>query len=239
MQHSLIAKLIGVLLFYPLIVNSALSRNIDNQFLSNQLEKTLNSNRNDLLKELFVKKSFKKFNKNYIDFQKNYFDTNWSIKTISSDQEKTILDIKITSKTEINDEIYILNSKQIVKIETFNNKVKSYKIINEESILNSEDSPLVVKIISPDKVLTGERYEMNLIIEKPLDNSLIASGMIVLKNNRNINLSNYEFGIKPNQSGGLFKYIQAPLEPGSQTISAIITHPEGIYAITKKIKVGL
>ena len=239
MQHSLIAKLISFLLFYPLTINSALSKNIDNQFLSNQLEKTLNANRNDLLKELFVKKSFKKFNKNYIDFQKNYFDTNWSIKTISSDQEKTILDIKITSKTEINDEIYILNSKQIVKIETFNNKVKSYKIINEESILNSEDSPLVVKIISPDNVLTGERYEMNLIIEKPLDKSLIASGMIVLKNNRDINLSNDKFGIKPNQSGGLFKYIQAPLEPGSQTISAIITHPAGIYAITKKIKVGL
>ena len=239
MRNLLRAKLLSFLLLSPFLINSALSKNIDNQFLSNQLEKTLNSNRNDLLKELFVKKSFKKFNKNYIDFQKNYFDTNWSIKTISSDQEKTILDIKITSKTEINDEIYILNSKQIVKIETFNNKVKSYKIINEESILNSEDSPLIVKIISPDNVLTGERYEMNLIIEKPLDNSLIASGMIVLENNRNINLSNYEFGIKPNQSGGLFKYIQAPLEPGSQTISAIITHPEGIFAITKKIKVGL
>ena len=52
-------------------------------------------------------------------------------------------------------------------------------------------------------------------------------------------LSNDRFGIKPDQSGGLFKYIQAPLEPGYQTISAIITHPEGIYSITKKIKVGL
>ena len=100
-------------------------------------------------------------------------------------------------------------------------------------------SPLVVKIISPDKVSTGERYEMNLIIDEPLDNSLVASGMIVLKNNENIHISNNQFGIKLNQSGGLFKYIQAPSEPVSQTISAIITHPEGIYSITKKIKVGL
>jgi len=238
-QHSLIAKLISFLLLYPLTINSTLSKNIDNQFSSNQLEENLNTNRNDLLKELFVKKSFKQFNKHYLEFQKNYTDTNWSIKTISNNPEGTILDVKITSKTEINDQLYSLESKQIVRIETLNNKIKSYNIINEESILNSQDSPLVIKIISPDKVLTGERYEMNLIIEKPLDNSLIASGMIVLKNNKNINLSNYEFGIKPNQSGGLFKYIQAPLEPGSQTISAIITHPEGIYAITKKIKVGL
>ena len=76
---------------------------------------------------------------------------------------------------------------------------------------------------------------MNLIVEKPLDHSLIASGMIVLTNNDNIKISNDRFEIIPNQSGGLFKYIQAPLEPGFQTISAIITHPEGIYTITKKI----
>ena len=72
----------------------------------------------------------------------------------------------------------------------FKNKIKSFKVINEESILNSIYSPLVVKIISPDKVSTGERYEMNLIIEEPLDNSLVASGMIVLKNNEKINISN-------------------------------------------------
>ena len=65
-----------------------------------------------------------------------------------------------------------------------------------------------------------------------------AGGMIILKNNEILNLSNDLFGIRPNQSGGLFKYIQAPLEPGSQIISAIITHPKGIYSFTKKIKVG-
>ena len=79
---------------------------------------------------------------------------------------------------------------------------------------------------------------MNLIIENPLDNALTASGMIVLQNEEKMNISSHIFGIKPNQSGGLFKYIQAPLSPGFQTISAIITHPKGIYSITKKIEVG-
>ena len=112
-------------------------------------------------------------------------------------------------------------------------------MIEEESILNSQNSPLIVRIVSPEKVMTGERYEINLIIEKPLDNLLTAGGMIIVNNKDHINISNNPFDIKPNQSGGLFKYIQAPLEAGSQTFSAIITHPEGIYSITKKIKVGL
>ena len=239
MRHSLIAKLIVYLLLYPLSINSALSQNIDNQSLSNQLEAILNKQRYDLLKDLFLQRSFKKFDKQYLDFRRYYKDSKWSIKTISNNLESTLLDVKITSKREIGDQIYNLYSKQTVKIETFRNKIKSYKVINEESILNSQNSPLVVEIISPDKVLTGERYEMNFIIEKPLDNSLIATGMIVLQSNENTNISNYQFGIQPNQSGGLFKYIQAPLEPGFQTVSAIITHPEGIYSITKTIKVGL
>mgnify|MGYP001181217713 CR=1 FL=1 len=239
MQHSLIAKLIGLFLVYPLSINSALSQNIDIQLLSNQLEKNLNEKKHNLLKDLFLEKSFRKFNKQYLEFRQNYKDPKWSIKTIRNHQENTFLDVEITSTREIGDQVYNLYSKQTVKIEVFQNKIKSYKVINEESTLNSQKSPLVVKVISPNKVLTGEKYEMNLIIESPLDNSLTASGMIVLKNEDKNNISNDFFGIKPNPSGGLFKYIQAPLQPGSQTISAIITHPDGIYLITKKIKVGL
>ena len=220
------------------MINSALSKNIDNQLLINQLEGLLNQRKDNLLKELFLQKSFKQFNKKHLDFKRKYKDTKWSINSISNYPDKTILNVQIKSQTEISDHLYNLNSNQTVQIESFNNKIKSYQIINEESILSSQNSPLAVKIISPDNVLTGERYEINLIIDKPLDNSLIASGMIVLKNNENINISNDRFGIKPNQSGGLFKYVQAPLEPGYQIISAIITHPEGIYSITKKIKVG-
>ncbi len=221
------------------MINSTLSQNVDEKLLSNKLEEILNLRRDDLLKELFLQKSFNQFNKNHKIFREKYKDAKWSIQPGRSEQNKTLLDIKIISKREINNQIYNLNTKQTVKIETYKNKIKEYKVIDEESILKSQKSPLNIKIMSPDKVLTGEKYEINLIIENPLDNSLTASGMIVLKNEDNMKISNDFFGIKPNQSGGLFKYIQAPLKPGSQTISAIITHPEGIYLITKKIKVGL
>ena len=239
MRNSLIAKSIVFLLIYPLIINSALSKNIDNQLLSNQLEGLLNQRKDNLLKELFLQKSFNQFNKQYLTFRKKYKDAKWSIQPVRNDQNKSLLDVKIRSKREINDQIYNLHTKQTVKVETYKNKIKGYEVIDEESILNSEKSPLIIKIVSPKKVLTGEKYEMNLIIENPLDNSLTASGIIVLKNEETMYISNDLFGIKPNQSGGLFKYIHAPLTPGSQTISAIITHPEGIYSITKKIKVGL
>ncbi len=235
----MIVKFIFFLLLFPLYINSVYGRNIDNQYLSNQLEQILNQKKYELIKNLFLEKSFKKFEKNYRDFRKKYKNISWSIQTISKNEEKVILDVKIKSKREIGDQIYNLDSKQIIQVETLNNKIKSYKVIKEESILKTENSPLIIKIISPDQVFTGEKYEFNLIIEKPLDDALIASGIIIIKNKDDVNILNDQFGIKPNMSGGLFKYIQAPLEPGFQTISAMVAHPKGIYSITKKIKVGL
>jgi hypothetical protein len=220
------------------MMNSSLGKNVDKLVLSDQLEEILNLRKDHLLKDLFLQKSFNQFYKRYQAFREKYKDAKWSIKPVRIGQNKSLLNIKIISTREINDQVYNLHTKQTVKIKTHKNKIKEYKVIDEESILNSQKSPLIIKIIAPDKVVTGEKYEMNLIIENPLDNLLTASGMIVLKNENN-NISNDIFGIKPNQSGGLFKYIQAPLQPGSQTISAIITHPEGIYLMTKKIKVGL
>ncbi len=238
MKYSLISKLIAFLLLCPLSGGYILSKEIDDQLLSHQLEEILNQKKDHLIKKLFSEKSFSKFNKQYLSFRNKYKESKWSIKMKSNDQSKSILDVKIKSTRTIGDHIYNLQTKQTVKIETYNNKIKGYRIIDEESIINSQNSPLNIRLISPEKVHTGERYEINLIIESPLDNSLTASGMIILKNNETLKISNDLFGIKPDQSGGLFKYIQAPLEPGFQTISAIITHPKGIYSITKKIKVG-
>ena len=221
------------------MINSAWSQNTDPHLISKRLEEILNLRKDKSIKNIFLQKSFNKFNKHYQEFKEKYKDAKWSIQTISNYKNKSILTINIISSRVINDQVYNLDSKQKVMIETYKDKISSYKVINEESILKSQNSPLDIAIISPEKVLAGERYEMNIIIEEPLDKSLTASGIMILKNENNMNITNTFYGIKPNQSGGLFKYVQAPLTPGSQTFSAIITHPEGIYSITKKIEVGL
>ena len=220
------------------MINSAWSQNTNPNLLSNRLEEILNLRNNKSIKNIFLQKSFNKFNKHYKEFKVKYKDAKWSIQPIRNYKNKSILAINILATREIHDQVYTLHSKQKVMVETDKNKIRGYEVINEESILKSQNSSLEITFISPENVLTGEKYEVNLIIEKPLDKSLTASGIIILKNEKNMNISNVIYGIKPNQSGGLFKYIQAPLQPGVQTISAIITHPEGIYSITKKIKVG-
>ncbi len=237
MHYSLITNLINFLFIFYLSINSVLSKNIENELIADQLEKSLNNNNNNSIKELFLKSSYDNFKNKYINFTKDYRDAKWSIQVIRNQKDKKYLDIGIKAKRNLGNQIYDLVSKQIVELSTYKNKIQHYKVLKEESILKSNKNPLKIKINSPDRVLTGERYQIDLIIEKPLDNSLIAGGMVVIQNNKSETISQNYFGIKPTGSGGLFKYIQAPLKPGYQNISAVIAHPEGIYSITKKVEI--
>ncbi len=205
--------------------------------LSKQLEKGLNKKNLFSLKNLFIEKSFNKFKKQYDNFTKNYKETEWSINPKNDYKNKKYLNIRITSTRYIGNLKYYLDSRQTIKLETNNNKIIAYRILNEESILKSYNKDLKIKVNSPHKVSTGKRYHFDLIIEKPIDNSFIAGEMIALKDSNSNKQFSIPFKIKPKGSGGLFKSITAPLQPGSQTISGIIVHKKGIFTVTKKIEV--
>ena len=87
------------------MINSALSKNINNQLLSNQLEKLLNQRKDNLLKEIFLQESFNQFYKSYKAFREKYKDAKWSIQPVKNDKNKSLLDIKIRSRREINNQI--------------------------------------------------------------------------------------------------------------------------------------
>ena len=37
--------------------------------------------------------------------------------------------------------------------------------------------------------------------------------------------------------GGVFKTVQAPLTPGSQTWAVLLVHPQGVVSATKRVRV--
>ena len=38
-------------------------------------------------------------------------------------------------------------------------------------------------------------------------------------------------------AGGLFKTVQAPLRPGSQTWAVLLVHPQGVVSASKRVRV--
>ncbi len=238
MHYSRRLLLISFFLICTFYSSPASSQNIHIESLGKQLEKGLNKKNLFSLKKLFIEKAFKSFEKRYYDFEKNYKEIEWEINPKNDYENKTYLDVRITSKRYIGSLKYDLTSRQTIKLElNNNNKIIAYRILNEESILKSYNKDLKIKVNSPDKVNTGERYDFDLIIEKPIDNSFITGEMIALKSSNSNKQVSEPFGMKTKGSGGLFKSITAPLKPGTQTLSAIIAHQKGIFTITKKIEI--
>ncbi len=237
MHYSLRLNLISFLLICSFGSSPASSQDIQIEFLSKQLEKGLNNKNLFALKQLFIEESFRKFENQYDNFTKNYKEIEWSINPKNDYKNKQYLDIKITSKRYIGSLKYDLDSRQTIKLETNNNQITDYIILNEESILKSYNKDLKIQVNSPQKVSAGERYHFDLIIEKPIDNSFITGEMITLNKSNSNKQFSIPFGMRPKGSGGLFKTITAPLQPGSQTIAAIIAHQKGIFTITKKVEV--
>ena len=225
-----------IFIFAALTPINAQSKSIED--LTSKLEFILNERNQKSFEDLISTDGLLKISKSYTNFLNRFPNARWTVRPIKESNEKIFLiEVQATGKRNLKDKIFFLDSKQIVEIAMNEGKIISSKVISESSILKSLNNPLTVKIVSPERVLTGSLYDIDIIVENPLGEDFLSGGMMVTNRNAlDINPSP-SIGITPLAAGGLFKSIQAPFLPGNQTIAALIIHPEGIISITQVISV--
>ena len=86
----------------------------------------------------------------------------------------------------------------------------------------------------PDKVLTGSKYDIDIILNKPLEEVIIAGA---IKPHQESSFFEQEILLEPLASGGIFKMTRSPSKPGIQVWSGIIVHPKGMITFTKSIDI--
>ena len=106
-----------------------------------------------------------------------------------------------------------------------------------QSLLRSGDQPLPVSLEIPDAVLTGSRYDVDVIFEQPLGQAIVAGGLIPLTPQEVVEQARPNLRLEPMGGGGLFKTVQAPQTPGSQFWAAMLVHPDGVVTMTKRVRV--
>ena len=84
----------------------------------------------------------------------------------------------------------------------------------------------------PDKVLTGSKYDIDIILNQPLEDTIIAGG---IKEYQEGELLNQSIPLEPLATGGMFKVSRAPIIPGIQIWTGIIAHPTGLVSFTKTV----
>ena len=153
-----------------------------------------------------------------------------------ADGRQTLL-LRVRGDAESDGLRYQLEATERIAIRLDDGRMVDQELVAHESLLRSGERPLAVTLGIPDVVLTGSRYDVDLIVEEPLGQALVAAGLIDLTEQQVEDQLRPNLPLAPMGGGGLFKSVQAPQAPGSQTWALMLVHPDGVVTATKRVRV--
>jgi hypothetical protein len=116
-------------------------------------------------------------------------------------------------------------------------KLVRQEILTEQSQLTSGDRPPKVKVVAPDSVTTGEKYNFDLIVDEPLGDKVLLGAVREEKTSANLYLNSTSLELEPLSAGGIYKVATAPSIPESNWLSAILVRGDGITMITHRVNI--
>ena len=222
------------LFVYLILPYSAITQTLKVDFIRN-LETSLNKRDLEFIRKNFRNDENKNIPKQFSKIINDFPDSKWKIKRLKSNiPNKEILRIKVLGKKIVNGEIHILESNFDYVFSVLNGKIDEGTIKNLFTTIRNDDKKIDISFKIPDKVLTGSKYDIDIILNKPLEEVIIAGG---IKPHQVNSFFEQEIALEPLATGGIFKMTRAPSKPGIQLWSGIIAHPEGMITFTKSINI--
>jgi len=222
------------LFIYLIFPYSAITQTLKVDFTKN-LETSLNVRDLEFIKKSISNNENQNIIKQFSKIINDFPDTKWKIKrSKSSIANRDILRINVSGKKIVNGEIYILESKFDYLFSIVNGKISEGIIKNLFTTIRNDNKKIDISFKIPDRVLTGSKYDIDIILNKPLEEVIIAGA---IKPHQVNSLFEQEILLEPLVSGGIFKITRAPSKPGIQIWSGIIAHPEGMITFTKSIEI--
>ena len=174
----------------------------------------------------------------YERFRQYFPKVNWRVEQAAplSDGRETLL-LRVSGDAESNGLRYRLEAAERIAIRLDSGRIVDQELIAHESLLRSGEPPVAVTLHIPDAVLTGGRYDIDLIVEEPLGEALVAAGLIDATPQLVEDQMLPNVRLEPMGGGGLFKSVQAPQVPGSQTWILMLVHPDGLVTATRQVRV--
>ena len=222
------------LLVYLIFPYSAITETLKVDFIRN-LEKSLNVGDLEFIRKNFRIDETQNIPKQFSKIINDFPYCKWQIKKLKSNiPNKNILRIKVSGEKIVNGEKHKLESDFHYVFSILNGKIDEGTIKNLFTTIRNDDKKIDISFKIPDKVLTGSKYDIDIILNKPLEEVIIAGA---IKPHQVNSFFEQEILLEPLASGGIFKMTRAPSKPGIQIWSGIIAHPEGMITFTKSIDI--
>ena len=165
-------------------------------------------------------------------------DARWQLTAGTPTQKgQPTINLRVIGSRVVGNVSYRLTGDQLLELRSDGQRITGQNLLREQSILRSGDSDLPVSLLIPDAVLTGQRYDIDVIFDDPLEGALVAGGLRALSSQQVAAMESPTVELAAMGGGGLFKSVQAPYSPGSQTWAVLLVHPRGVISATKRVRV--
>ena len=233
---NLFAKL-GLFIYiiiYLISPKLAITQNTNVDIRKN-LENALNTRNLKLIKNIFQEDENFKIQEQFKEIIKDFPNSTWQIKRLSGENSKEkIFNIKVNGNKIVNGEIYFLESNFKYLFSIQNDKINNGNIKNLLTTIRNDQNKIDIIFRIPEKVLTGTKYDIDIVLNEPLGDVIIAGGII---SHQDDSYLKQEINIEPLVSGGIFKTTRASSKPARQIWSGIIAHPKGTISFTKSVEI--
>ena len=222
------------IIYYLIFPKLAITQNT-NVDIRRNLENALNTRNFKLINNLFKEEENFRIQEKFREIIKNFPNSKWQIEKLSEEKSKEkIFRIKVNGKKIVRGEIYFIESNFHYLFTTHKDKINNGNIKNLLTTIRNDQDKIDIIFGIPEKVLTGTKYDIDIILNEPLGDVIIAGGII---SHQDESYLKQEINIQPLASGGIFKSTRASSKPSTQIWSGIIAHPKGTISFTKSVEI--
>ncbi len=194
------------LFIYLILPYSAITQTLKVDFIRN-LETKLNKRDLEFIRKIFRNDENQNIPKQFSKIINDFPESKWNIKRLESNiPNKEMLRIKVSGRKIVNGEMHILESDFDYVFSVLNGKIDEGTIKNLFTIIRNDDKKIDISFKIPKKVLTGSKYDIDIILNKPLEEVIIAGA---IKPHQENSLFEQEILLEPLASGGIFKMTRA------------------------------
>lgn len=174
----------------------------------------------------------------YRSLRTRFPDARWQITPGDSLKDgRSTVRISVSGTSQVGAFLYRLQAEQLLALSIRDGRLDGQELISENATLRSGSTDLPVSVLIPDAVLTGQRYDVDVVFDDPLDGAVAAGGIVAVSEEQIRAFQSPDLELTALGGGGVFKVVQAPQQPGSQTWAVLLVHPDGIVSTTKRVRV--
>ena len=217
----------------------ALAASGDGTALSARLQQALNSDdRVQALSGLMAQDQATTLIDRFRRFSMRFPETRWAVRPDQplADGRSTVK-LAVSGTRQQDGLSYSFKAKQRLALSTAGGLITAQEVLSDQSVLTSASKPLPISLMIPDTVLTGSRYDVDVVVDQPLGRALLAGGLTPVTAQQVLVQESPDVQLEPLGGGGLFKSVQAPFQPGVQTWAALLVHPDGVITVSKRVQV--